>query len=70
MFKIDLTISFRKIGLKMIKMTNMIYKIVLYLILNSIVGLVMSLLAYVVIGNVKFSILLYLMYFFGGVLVE
>lgn len=57
-------------GLKMIKMINMIYKIVHYLILNSIVGLVMSLLAYVVVGNVEFPILLYLMYFVGGVLVE
>jgi len=57
-------------GLKMIKITNMIYKIVHYLIINSIVGLVMSLLAYVVLGNVEFSILLYLMYFVGGVLVE
>ena len=57
-------------GLKMIKITNMIYKIVYYLILNSIVGLVMSLLAYVVVGNVEFPILLYLMYFVGGIFVE
>lgn len=48
----------------------MLYKSVHYLILNSIVGLVMSLLAYVVVGNVEFPILLYLMYFVGGVLVE
>ena len=48
----------------------MIYKIVHYLILNSIVGLVMSLLAYVVVGNVEFPILLYLMYFVGGIFVE
>lgn len=57
-------------GLNMIKIINMLYKSVHYLILNSIVGLVMSLLAYVVVGNVEFPILLYLMYFVGGVLVE
>lgn len=54
----------------MIRMIKIIFKIIQYLILNSIVGLVMSLLAYVVIGNVEFSILLYLMYFVGGIFVE
>lgn len=47
-----------------------IFKFIHYLILNSIVGLVMSLLAYVLIGNVKFSILLFLMFFVGGLFVE
>jgi hypothetical protein len=47
-----------------------IFKIIHYLILNSIVGLFMSLLAYVLIGNVKFSILLFLMFFVGGLFVE
>ena len=47
-----------------------IFKIIQYLILNSILGLFMSLLAYVLIGNVKFSILLFLMFFVGGLFVE
>jgi hypothetical protein len=47
-----------------------IFKIIHYLILNSILGLFMSLLAYVLIGNVKFSILLFLMFFVGGLFVE
>ena len=47
-----------------------IFKLIHYLILNSIVGLFMSLLAYVLIGNVKFSILLFLMFLVGGLFVE
>ena len=54
----------------MIRMVKMIFKFIHYMILNSIVGLVMSLLAYVLIGNVKFSILLFLMFFVGGLFVE
>ena len=54
----------------MIRMIKMIFKFIHYMILNSIVGLVMSLLAYVLIGNVKFSILLFLMFFVGGLFVE
>ncbi len=54
----------------MIRMVKMIFKIIHYLILNSIVGLVMALFAYVLIGNVKFSILLFLMFFVGGLFVE
>lgn len=54
----------------MIRMIKMIFKFIHYLILNSIVGLVMSLLAYVLIGNIKFSILLFLMFFVGGLFVE
>ena len=69
MFKFDSTISFRKMGL-MMEIIRGIFKIIHYLILNSIVGLFMSLLAYVLIGNVKFSILLFLMFFVGGLFVE
>ena len=54
----------------MIRMIKMFFKFIHYMILNSIVGLVMSLLAYVLIGNVKFSILLFLMFFVGGLFVE
>lgn len=54
----------------MIRMIKMIFKFIHYMILNSIVGLVMSLLAYVLIGNVKFSILLFLMFFVGGLFVD
>lgn len=70
MFKFDSTISFRKMGLMMMGIIRGIFKIIHYLILNSIVGLVMSLLTYVLIGNVKFSILLFLMFFVGGLFVE
>lgn len=70
MFKFDSTISFRKMDLMMMGIIRGIFKIIHYLILNSIVGLVMSLLAYVLIGNVKFSILLFLMFFVGGLFVE
>ena len=57
-------------GVKMIGFIKGIFKFIHYLILNFIVGLVMSLLAYVLIGNVKFSILLFLMFFVGGLFVE
>ena len=57
-------------GLMMMGFIRGIFKIIHYLILNSIVGLVMSLLAYVLIGNVKFSILLFLMFFVGALFVE
>lgn len=69
MFKFDSPIPFRKMGL-MMGITRGIFKIIHYLILNSILGLFMSLLAYVLIGNVKFSILLFLMFFVGGLFVE
>ena len=69
MFKFDSPIPFRKMGL-MMGIIRGIFKIIHYLILNSIVGLFMSLLAYVLIGNVKFSILLFLMFFVGGLFVE
>ena len=54
----------------MIRMVKMIFKIIHYLPVNIIVGLVMALASYVVIGNVKFSILLFLMFFVGGLFVE
>jgi len=54
----------------MIRMIKMIFKIIHYLILNYIVGLVMALFAYVLIGNVKFSILLFLLFLVGGLFVE
>ena len=70
MFKFDSPIPFRKMGLMMMGIIRGIFKIIHYLILNSIVGLFMSLLAYVLIGNVKFSILLFLMFLVGGLFVE
>ena len=70
MFKFDSTISFRKMDLMMMGIIRGIFKIIHYLILNSILGLFMSLLAYVLIGNVKFSILLFLMFFVGCLFVE
>ena len=69
MFKFDSTIPFRKMGL-MMGIIRGIFKIIHYLILNSIVGLVMALFAYVLIGNVKFSILLFVMFFVSGLFVE
>lgn len=69
MFKFDSPIPFRKMGL-MMGIIRGIFKIIHYLILNSILGLFMSLLAYVLIGNVKFSILLFLMFFVGCLFVE
>ena len=70
MFKFDSPIPFRKMGLMMMGIIRGIFKIIHYLILNFIVGLVMSLLAYILIGNVKFSILLFLMFFVGGLFVD
>lgn len=54
----------------MIRMVKMIFKIIHYLFVNIIVGLVMALASYVLIGNVNFSILLFLMFFVGGLFVE
>lgn len=54
----------------MIRIVKMIFKIIHYLLVNIIVGLVMSLASYVLIGNVKFSILLFLIFFVGGLFVE
>ena len=57
-------------GLNMIGLIKGMFKIIHFVILNSIVGLVVSLLAYILIGNVKFSILLFLMFFVGDLFVE
>ena len=53
----------------MIGLIKGMFKVIHYVILNSIVGLVMSLFAYVLIGNIEFSILLFLMFFVGGLFV-
>lgn len=47
-----------------------LFKIIQYLILNSIVGLFLSMVAYVVTGSVKFSILVFVMIFVAGLFVE
>lgn len=47
-----------------------IFKIIHYVILNSIVGLFLSLVAYVVTGSVKFSVLVFVMMFIAGLFVE
>lgn len=47
-----------------------IVKIVGYVILNSILGLALSLFFYVLIGSVKFSILLFSIFFVGGLIDE
>lgn len=54
----------------MIRMIKMIFKIIHYLILNSIVGLFLSMVGYVVTGSVKFSILVFVMIFVAGLFVE
>ena len=54
----------------MIRMIKMMFKIIHYLIVSSIVGLVVALASYVLIGNVKFSILLFLMFLVGGLFVK
>ena len=54
----------------MIRMIKMIFKVIHYLIVNSIVGLVVALASYVLIGNVKISILLFMMFMVGGLFVE
>lgn len=47
-----------------------IFKIIHYVILNSVVGLFLSLVAYVVTGSVKFSVLVFVMIFVAGLFVE
>ena len=54
----------------MIRMVKMIFKIIHYLILNSIVGVFLSMVAYVVTGSVKFSILVFVVIFVAGLFVE
>jgi len=52
------------------KIVKMIFKIIQYLILNSILGLVISLLFYVLIGSVKLSIMIFMVFFIGGLVFE
>lgn len=54
----------------MIKIIKTVFKIIHYLILNSIVGLFLSMVAYIVTGSVKFSILVFVMIFVAGLFVE
>lgn len=57
-------------GLKMGKIVKMIFKIIKYLILNSILGLGVSVLFYVLIGSVKISIMIFMVFFIGGLVLE
>lgn len=54
----------------MIGIIKGMFKILHYVILNSIVGLFLSLVAYVVTGSVKFSVLVFVMIFVAGLFVE
>lgn len=54
----------------MIKIIKIVFKIIQYLVLNSIVGLFLSMVAYVVTGSVKFSVVVFVMIFVAGLLVE
>lgn len=57
-------------GLKMVKIVKLIFEIIKYLILNSILGLAVSVLFYVLIGSVKFSIMIFILFFIGGLVFE
>lgn len=57
-------------GLKMGEIVKMILKIIKYLILNSILGLGVSVLFYVMLGSVKFSIMIFMVFFIGGLVFE
>ena len=52
------------------KIFKMIFKIIKYLILNSILGLAVSVLFYVLLGSVKFSIMIFMVFFIGGLAFE
>ena len=54
----------------MIRIVKTIVKIVGYVIINSILGLALSLFFYVLIGNVKISILLFILFFIGRLIFE
>lgn len=54
----------------MIGLLKAIYKIIHYLILNIFVGLIVSVLVYVVTGNVKISIFMFIVMLAGGVFFE
>lgn len=57
-------------GLKMGEIVKMILKIIKYLILNSILGLGVSVLFYVLLGSVKISIMIFMVFFIGGLVFE
>jgi len=52
------------------EIVKMIFKIIQYLILNSILGLAVSVLFYVLIGSVRFSIMIFILFFIGGLVFE
>lgn len=54
----------------MIGLIKGLFKIIHYVILNSIVGLFLSMVAYVVTGSVKFSVVVFVMIFVAGLFVE
>ena len=54
----------------MIRMIKMIFKIIHFLILNTFVGLIVSVLTYVVTGNIKISIFMFILMLAGGVFFE
>lgn len=54
----------------MIGLLKAIYKIIHYLILNTFIGLIVSVLAYVVTGNIKISIFMFVVMLVGGLFVE
>lgn len=54
----------------MIGLIKGMFKILHYVILNSIVGLFLSMVAYVVTGSVKFSVVVFVMIFVAGLFVE
>ena len=54
----------------MIRMIKMIFKFIHYLILNTFVGLIVSVLAYVVTGNIKISIFMFVVMLVGGLFVK
>lgn len=54
----------------MIGLLKAIYKIMHYLILNTFVGLIVSVLVYVVTGNIKISIFMFIVMLAGGLFVE
>lgn len=54
----------------MIGLIKGMFKILHYVILNSVVGLFLSMVAYVVTGSVKFSVVVFVMIFVAGLFVE
>ena len=54
----------------MIRIVKSIVKIVGYVIINSILGLALSLFFYVLIGNVKITILLFILLFIGRLILN